>query len=79
MEIGLDPMNGISLLLMETIKLDYAKTEWVFDGNMTAIGFLLGGKFGVVTLLTALTGGPGIQITINTVKHFMHEEKGNVK
>ena len=79
MEIGLDPMNGISLLLMETIKLDYAKTKWVFDGTMTAIGFLLGGKFGVVTLLTALTGGPGIQITINTVKHFMHEEKGNVK
>ena len=51
----------------------------IFDGTMTAIGFLLGGKFGVVTLLTALTGGPGIQITINTVKHFMHEEKGNVK
>lgn len=79
MEIGLDPMNGISLLLMETIKLDYAKTKWIFDGTMTAIGFLLGGKFGVVTLLTALTGGPGIQITINTVKHFMHEEKVNVK
>ena len=74
MEVGLDPMNGISLLLM-----DYAKTKWIFDGTMTAIGFLLGGKFGVVTLLTALTGGPGIQITINTVKHFMHEEKVNVK
>ncbi len=74
MEVGLDPMNGFSLLLMEKLKLSYAKTKWVFDGTLVAVGFLLGGKFGVVTLLTALTGGPGIQLVMKIVKRLMKEE-----
>lgn len=73
MEIGLDPMNGISLLLMEKLKLDYSKTKWLFDGTLTVVGFLLGGKLGVITLLTALTGGPGIQMTIKLGKKLIKE------
>ena len=73
MEIGLDPMNGISLLLMEKLKLDYSKTKWLFDGTLTVVGFILGGKLGVITLLTALTGGPGIQMTIKLGKKLIKE------
>lgn len=79
MEVGVDPMTGIALLLSDVLKLDYARAKWIEDGTMTATGFLMGGKFGVVTLLTALTGGPGIQIVIQAVKRLMHEEKTNVK
>lgn len=78
MEIGLDPMNGISLLLRDKLKLDYAKTKWIFDGTLTAVGFLLGGKLGVITVLTALTGGPGIQFAIKMAKRLIKED-GHVK
>lgn len=73
MEIGMDPMNGITLLLQEKLKLEYSKTKWIFDGTMVAVGFILGGKLGVITVLTALTGGPGIQMTIKLGKKLIKE------
>ena len=58
---------------MEKLKLDYSKTKWLFDGTLTVVGFILGGKLGVITLLTALTGGPGIQMTIKLGKKLIKE------
>ena len=61
MDIGLDPMTGVSMVIRDWLHWDYKKAKWLFDGCMTLLGFLLGGTLGVVTILAALTAGPVIQ------------------
>ena len=60
-DIGLDPMTGVSMVIRDWLHWDYKKAKWLFDGCMTLLGFLLGGTLGVVTILTAITAGPAIQ------------------
>ena len=40
----------------------------VLDALMVVIGVLLGGKFGLCTVLTVIISGPVIQLTVNTAK-----------
>lgn len=40
----------------------------VLDVLMVVIGVLLGGKFGLCTVLTVIISGPFIQLTVNTAK-----------
>lgn len=40
----------------------------VLDVLMVVIGVLLGGKFGVCTVITVIISGPVIQLTVNTAK-----------
>lgn len=40
----------------------------VLDVLMVVIGVLLGGKFGLCTVLTVIISGPVIQLTVNTAK-----------
>lgn len=60
-DIGLDPMTGVTMVLKEKLGWDYKKAKWLFDGTLTTIGFLCGGKFGVITVITFLVCGPIIQ------------------
>ena len=60
-DIGLDPMTGVAMVVRDTLKWDFKKAKWLFDGVMTLLGFVLGGTLGVVTILTAITAGPMIQ------------------
>lgn len=60
-DIGLDPFTGLVLLLQEKLKWEYRKTKVCFDIILVVIGTVLGGKLGVITILTALTAGPCIQ------------------
>ena len=61
MDIGVDPMTGTAMVLRDRMRWDYKRAKWLFDGILTVLGFLLGGKLGVVTVLTALSAGPCIQ------------------
>lgn len=67
-DIGVDPMTGLSLFMAESLKWEYFKAKILFDVTMTVIGFLLGGKLGVITLITSVIGGPGIQFFTNLLK-----------
>ena len=67
-DIGVDPFTGIVLWLTETVKKEYRIVKIVFDFAMIALGWALGGKAGVVTVLTALTAGPCIQFFHQQVK-----------
>lgn len=60
-DIGVDPMTGTAMVLRDRMHWDYKRAKWLFDGILTVCGFLLGGKLGVVTVLTALSAGPAIQ------------------
>lgn len=61
MDIGVDPMTGTAMILRDRMHWDYKRAKWLFDGLITILGFLLGGKLGIVTVLTALSAGPVIQ------------------
>lgn len=61
MDIGVDPFTGVVLLLAETTKKEFRIVKMIFDFAMIILGWSLGGKAGMVTIITALTAGPGIQ------------------
>lgn len=60
-DIGMDPMSGMPLVIRDRMHWDYKKAKWFFDGTITIVGFLLGGKLGIITIMTAFTAGPCIQ------------------
>lgn len=62
MDIGLDPFTGLVMTIKDKLSWDYKRTKIVFDISMVLIGVLLGGKLGVITLVTAFTAGPMIQV-----------------
>lgn len=71
MDMGLDPFTGIVMVIRDKLKWDYKKTKIMFDIIMVILGTSLGGKLGVVTLLTALTAGPGIQFFSKHIKKYL--------
>lgn len=60
-DIGVDPFNGIMLTIRDRAHWSIRKSKIVMDIILIIIGLSLGGKFGVITVLTALTTGPTIQ------------------
>lgn len=68
MDIGLDPFTGVVMVLADTMKWEYKKTKICFDISMIVVGTLLGGKLGVITIVTALTAGPCIQFVAGFVR-----------
>ena len=60
-DIGVDPFTGIVMVIKDKTNKEYAPIKIMFDILMIIIGIILGGKFGIITLITALTAGPVIQ------------------
>ena len=60
-DIGVDPMTGVVLVLVDKTRKEYRLVKIGFDITLIIIGFLLGGKAGVVTLITGVCVGPCIQ------------------
>ena len=60
-DIGVDPMTGSVLILVDKVKKEYRVVKIGYDICLIIIGFLLGGKAGIVTLITGLCIGPCIQ------------------
>ena len=66
--IGLDPMTGTAMVVRDWLGWDFKKAKWLFDAVVMISGFLMGGKIGVVTILTAISAGPMIQWISEFVK-----------
>jgi uncharacterized membrane protein YczE len=60
-DIGLDPMTGMAMVLKDKLKWEFRKAKILFDTSLILLGFLLGGKIGVITVIAALIAGPSIQ------------------
>lgn len=67
-DIGVDPFTGLVLVLWGVIKKEYRYVKIGFDLAMVVLGTVLGGKLGVVTVVTALAVGPIIQIFMGVLK-----------
>lgn len=61
MDIGLDPFTGIVMVIRDKLGWEYKKTKICFDISMVILGVILGGKLGLITVITALVAGPCIQ------------------
>lgn len=59
--IGLDPVTGVVMVIKDKLKWQYRTTKICFDLILIVIGVLMGGIFGWITIITALTAGPIIQ------------------
>ena len=60
-DIGVDPFNGFMLTIRDKTGWSIRKSKIIFDVVLMTTGFLLGGKFGLITIVTATTTGPVIQ------------------
>ena len=61
-DIGLDPFIGIVMVLKDKSKKDFKFVKICFDVMCVLGGFAMGGKLGVITVITAVTAGPMIQM-----------------
>lgn len=60
-DIGVDPFSGFMLTLRDHMGWSLRRSKITFDVVLILIGILLGGKFGIITLITVCTTGPTIQ------------------
>ena len=67
-DIGLDPFTGIVMVLRDKLKKEYRLVKICFDIICIFVGFILGGKLGVITILTAATAGPVIQLFADYIR-----------
>lgn len=67
-EIGLDPCTGFVMMLTDKTSKQYRFVRVATDMSALVIGFLLGGKVGITTVVSALSGGPVIQAFLHFIK-----------
>ncbi len=72
-DIGVDPFTGIVLVLRDMLKKEYRYVKIGFDITMIVIGTAMGGKLGMVTLITAVAVGPAIQFFSGLIKKYWLE------
>ncbi|MDO5425110.1 MAG: DUF6198 family protein [Eubacteriales bacterium] len=73
-DMGVDPFTGVVLVLRDVLKKEYRYVKIGFDITMIVVGTLLGGRLGVVTIVTAVTAGPVIQYFTGLVKKYWLKE-----
>lgn len=73
--IGVDPFTGVVLVLQEKLQKEYKIVKIGFDISLIIIGLFLGGKAGIVTLVTALTAGPCIQFFVGKLSTIENKKK----
>ncbi|MDR3593540.1 hypothetical protein [Clostridium sp.] len=59
--IGFDPFTSIHMIVRDRINSQFKTARVICDIISVSVGFLLGGKLGIVTVVAALVGGPSIQ------------------
>ena len=70
-DIGLDPFTGVVMVIRDKVKGQYRTVKIGFDICCIILGAVLGGKLGVITILTALSAGPAIQFLADGMKKRM--------
>lgn len=70
-DIGLDPFTGVVMVIRDKVRKEYRAVKICFDIVCIILGTVLGGKLGVITIITALTAGPVIQFLSDHIKRRM--------
>lgn len=67
-DIGYDPMTGLAWVVSDVLRWPFGRGKLLFDCVLLTAGALMGGKLGVITVVTALTAGPFIQKIAAVIK-----------
>lgn len=67
-DIGLDPFTGVVMVIRDKAGRQYRVVKICFDIVCIILGAVLGGKLGIITIITALTAGPMIQLLSDKMK-----------
>ena len=67
-DIGLDPFTGVVMVIRDKVGRQYRVVKICFDIGCIILGSVLGGKLGIITIITALTAGPVIQLLSDKMK-----------
>lgn len=73
--IGLDPFTGVVMAIADRIGWNFRRTKICFDIVMVLVGYVCGGKLGVITLITVATAGPTIQFFTDIMKKYIKIEE----
>ncbi len=74
-DIGLDPFTGVVMVIRDRVRREYRVVKVLFDLGCIVLGTVLGGKLGVITVITALTAGPVIQYFSDLMKRQIKHTK----
>lgn len=70
-DLGSGPIEGVMIALQSIMKLDMKYTRIIIDVNEVIIGILLGGIWGIGTIIASVGTGPSIGFTLGFLqKHF---------
>lgn len=67
-DIGLDPFTGMVMVIRDKVGKEYRTVKVCFDIGCIILGFFLGGRLGVITVITALSAGPVIQFFAGVIQ-----------
>lgn len=67
-DLGRGSYEAVTFALAEKNHWQVKKVRMILDATMVVIGVILGGKFGVCTVVTVIVSGPIIQGTVARVK-----------
>ena len=73
--IGVDPFNGLMLTLRDKTGWSIRRSKITMDVVLIIAGVLLGGRFGAITILTALTTGLAIQYLSQLFSQLLYGER----
>lgn len=74
-DIGLDPFTGMVMVIRDKVGKEYRIVKIFFDITCIILGFALGGKLGVITIITALSAGPVIQFFSDNMKKLIKKRE----
>lgn len=67
-DIGLDPFTGMVMVLRDKVGKEYRTVKICFDIGCIILGSSLGGRLGIITVITALSAGPVIQFFADAIQ-----------
>lgn len=70
-DMGLDPFTGLVMVIRDRTKKEFRVVKITFDVGCICVGFLLGGRLGIITVITALTAGPSIQFLAEKIEYLI--------
>ena len=69
--LGRGSYEAVTFALAEKNHWQVKKVRMILDATMVVIGVILGGKFGVCTVVTVIVSGPIIQFTVGRAKRII--------
>jgi len=67
-KLGLSPFEALNMVLSQKKNISFGKIKVITDASMFTLGFVLGGKVGIGSIIIVLTFGPLIDIYLKFLK-----------